>query len=291
MKKLYFILLSSLLCGCSGDNLPGGNMEDTPLSVSSVSLSGVETKAITALTSGSIGVFRTTAGGYTALKNVQYTYSSGWSAASPIYLTSNAVSVCAYSPYGAAGITSSTDPTAVTLTSQVYSAAQDLSYSTLVSTPTSASPNVTFTMNHAYAKIYFTITRDASYPNTCAITNISIANTGIKTAGTLNMTTGAYGTGTAGTVSYNPGIASIASGGNATSQVLMVPVTTAMTGNVNISFTIDGSVYTTSFSALTTLVAGNNYKINITVQAASLSVTGVDIAAWTNYNATDTSLI
>lgn len=294
MKKIAILFLPALilLASCNNQVEPGSvdtpASGDTHLAVSSVALSGVETRATTAQNSGSIGVFRTTAGGYTALNNVQYTYSSGWSTASPIYLNRAAASVCGYFPYGAAGITTSTNPTAVTLTSKPYVATEDLCYSTLVNTPTSASPGVAFTMNHAYAKLAFNITRSANYPNNCNITNISIANAGIKTSNTLNMTNGTYGTGTAATVIYNPGIASIAAGGSATSEVLMVPVTTPMTGNLNINFTIDGTVFTASFSSLTTLAPGSNYKINITVQATALAVTGVDIAPWNNYNATNT---
>ena len=275
-----------LLASCSfehdGDS---DGKTSAALSVTSVSISKPITRSVTAISSGSIGLFCTAYNAYKAQSNVQYTYSSSsWSATTAILLDLPIAEVCAYYPYGAAGITSATDPTSVTLTSQKYSSAQDLSYdSVMVSV---YNPKVNFVMNHAYSQITFSITRDATYPGACAISGISIANAGIKTGTTLNMISGAYAAGTTGTVSYNPSIASLSSGGSTTTSVLMVPVTTAMAGNIVITFTVDGVPVTANLDVaskgLTTLAAGTNYNIPITVKGAALSIGAVNVTDWSD---------
>jgi hypothetical protein len=275
-----------LLASCSfehdGDS---DGKTSAALSVTSVSISKPITRSVTAISSGSIGLFCTAYNGYKVQSNVQYTYSSSiWSATTATLLDLPIAEVCAYYPYGAANITSTTDPTSVTLTSQKYSSAQDLSYdSVLVS---AYNPKVNFVMNHAYSRITFSITRDVTYGGACAISGIFIANAGIKTGTTLNMISGVYAAGTTGTVSYNPAIASLSSGGSTTTSVLMVPVTTAMTGNMVITFTVDGVPVTANLDVaskgLTTLAAGTNYNIPITVKGAAISIGAVNVTDWLN---------
>jgi uncharacterized protein (TIGR02145 family) len=264
--------LSLLLVGCTQDDSLSRDGEETSMSISSLSLAGTGTKSTTTIVTNSVslGAFRLAANGYTAQSNVQYTYSTakpGWSTTSPIILNTATASVCAYYPYGAAGITGSTDPTAVTLTSQKYDAAQDLCYATNVTTLSSSSPTATFAMQRAYAQLTLTITRTPSFTGTGNITNIVIANAGILSSASFKITDGTFNSTTPRMVSFNPGIASITSGTPVTTSVLMVPVTTAMTGNLDLIFTVDGKTMTASLPAsannLTTLVAGNKYNINI----------------------------
>ena len=264
--------LSLLIIGCNQEDSQSKG-EGTPMSISSLSMmAGTGTKSSTTITTDgtSLGVFRLAANGYAAQSNAKYTYStslSGWSATSPITLNTATASVCAYYPYGAAGITSSTDPAAVTLTSQKYDAAQDICYATNVITLSSSSPTAAFAMQHAYAQLTFTITRGSLFTGTGNITNISISNAGILSSASFKITDGTFNSTTPGVVSFNPGIASITNSIPVTASVLMVPVTSAMTGNLDLAFTVDGKMMVASLPVsiygLMNLVAGNNYNINI----------------------------
>jgi hypothetical protein len=292
-RPVFSFLLAGLLTiffiACTQDDSRSKDGEGTSMSISSLSMAGMGTKSTTMIaTNGvSLGAFRLAANGYAAQSNVQYTYSTatpGWSATSPIILNAATASVCAYYPYGAAGITSSTDPTAVTLTTQKYDAAQDLCYATNVTTLSSSSPTAAFAMQHAYAQLTFTITRGSLFTGTGNITNIAIANAGIISSGSFKITDGTFNSSTPGMVSFNPGIASIASGTPVTTSVLMVPVTTAMTGNLNLFFTVDGKVLTASLpvsTLLPTLAAGSNYNIPVTI-AAAVTVGSVSMVDWSS---------
>jgi uncharacterized protein (TIGR02145 family) len=307
-QRLYrkIVLCGMLLLFAACD--PGGTGEDdedgTPLSIASVtqsgSSSGVSTRSTTY--TGNIGIFRLAGDNYVgSVSNAKYSYNTTtgkWEAASDIiYLTKNTATLCAYCPYSST--TEYANGTAVTLTSQEYAAAKDLCYETDVSA--SSTQSATFALNHAYAKITFTLTRSSTYPanGACAVSNISIANTGIVNTGSLNMTTGAYTQSSTGTaVSYAPTANSatpttlattgIASGGSATTSVLMAPVTTAMSGNLTLTFTVDGKTMSTTLSlatytGLTTLAANTNYSIAITINGTALSVGTVTInTGWTN---------
>jgi hypothetical protein len=298
---LPLTILMALTTGCRDES--GSQQGDgTPLSVASVtteaetvvsaltSSGSSALRSTTALTSGSIGVYRVSTTDYAAQSNVQYTYSSGWSSTSPIYLYSATASVCAYYPYSAtieddpttSGTVETNGPTAIPLTSQLYSTTSDLSYASSV-TPSSASPGVSFAMVHAYAKMTFTITHDASYSGTCAVSGITIANAGIRASNTLNITTGSYGSTTAsGSVTVNPAISSIDASASTTATVLIVPTITGTTSetlsdDMTFLFTVDGSTHAAtlpvSTNNLTTLAAGSNYQINANISGSGFSVT------------------
>jgi hypothetical protein len=300
-----FALLSlmALTMGCR-DESGKENGDGTPLSIASVSteaetavtasgsFSAVLRSTTATLESGSIGVYRVSTTDYAAQSNVKYTYSSGWSSTSPIYLYSATASVCAYYPYSAtieddpttSGTVEANGPTAIPLTSQLYSSASDLSYATSVTTPTNAtsSPSVSFAMVHAYTKMTFTINHDASYSGTCAVSGIKIANAGIRSSNTLDISTGTYGaTATDGSVTVNPEITSITSGNSATATVLMVPTISGTTsetlsGNMTFLFTVDGNTMAAtlpvSTNNLTSLAAGSNYQITANISGSGFSV-------------------
>ena len=219
-------------------------------------------------------MFRLSGNGYASSRNnVEYTCNgSTWNAASgitPVYLTKSSVELCSYYPYSSAlsgGI--------ATLTSQLYSAEKDFCYQRGVSG--SSNSSVSFELGHAYSQITFIFTHRGSYSGTCKVSNISISNSGILVSNTLDMTagsastnTGTYGSGTAGTVSIDPAIASIAYEGNASAAVLMVPTVSALSGTIDLSFTIDGTVFTASVDAsgtgITSLEAGKNYTVKVNI--------------------------
>ncbi len=287
MKGFWFlIIIAVFLSGCSKEeNLPEAGSR-VPLSVSSASLSAVFTKSTPSLlNSGKIGLFLLSSNGYTAMNDVEYDYGSpAWiPQSSTIYLNNNNASVCAYYPWGAAGITSSSDPTIVPLTAQIYSDAQDLCFvSKNLTSLNNSSPSIDLTMGHAYSRITFTIDKDATtYKGNCQINYINISNPGIMKNNTLDITSGTYGSTTPnGSCYYDPGISGIFSSSVSTS-VLMVPA--IMSGSeVKLMFVVDGSILRTSLptSTIDKLKAGSEYSIHVTVKGTALIIDSVNITDW-----------
>nr|WP_321480901.1 fimbrillin family protein [uncultured Bacteroides sp.] len=257
-------------CGKSGDTPP--EQVKTDLSVLNVSLEG------NALTSGELGVFLGSDNGYTARNNVKYTFGNPWSSANPVELGSAIPSLCAYYPYNA----SLSDATAVPLTSQKYSTAADLCYGR-ISSETRATTSFSLNLKHAYAQMTLTISRDAGYTGTCAISGVSLSNAGLNASASLNMFTDVYQPAT-GVVAFNPQISGIDSGKSSTVTALLVPVSTAMSGNLVITLTVDGVPMSTSVdtatSGLSLLQAGKNYQGTLNIQGVSARLNKVSTADW-----------
>lgn len=285
------VFLGLLLSACV--NLDEASEVDrVALSIVSASISekDINTKmpvlrSVTDLSQGNIGVFLSGTD-YTARTNVAYSYNNGWTTTDPICIGSSAADICAYYPYEYTPVV--TNASLVWLTSQMYSASQDLCYCTNQS-KTSASPGIAFTMVRAYAKMTFTITHDATYSGTAAISGITISNPGLRASNTLDMTSGVSGSAAvSGSVFVNPAISSITAGSNATAVVLMVPSTTTLSGDMTFLFTVDGTILTAtlpvSSNSLTSLVAGNNYKVNVTLSGSGFSVTMGGIAGTGSIN-------
>jgi len=222
-----------------------------PLKIGNINFNSVSVRSSTALSEGDIGIFRLVSTGYEGTRsNVKYTNSAdGWDVASdtePIYVTRSEANLCAYYPYNSEESTFTDE--SLTLTSQIYTEIADICYQTGV-IAISGTP-VSFTINHAYAKLKFNLTRDDNYEGDCAISKISIANDGIISSNTLDISTGTYGSGTAGTVTVNPNISSITSGSKETVNVLIVPVTT-LSDDITFTFTVDGKENSTTTANLT----------------------------------------
>lgn len=237
-----------------------------------------------------MGVFRVAdaAKGYTAQNNVEYTYSTAtnsWSnAASPILVSGLVAQLCAYYPFGSATFSG----TAATLTAQKYDAAKDLCYaSNATAEVTNKAPSASFAMKRAYSRVSLTIRRDASYENTCAITNVTFRNgsTGsFYSSATVNIATGSVSPGSASSTGtdFNPGIASIASGATDTTADYLLPPQSVGSG-LSISLTVDGVVRSIvvpagQFSS-NSLAGGSRYVIKLAVTGASIVITSVNITS------------
>lgn len=296
MKKeilLFSMLALALFAGCSSDNgtettLVNPSVDPSvllPLSVTSASLS--EAKAVTrtdftSLESGEIGVSRAADNGYDVLNNVKFTYGTPWTTATPVKVGGAEAKVCAYYPYNASIMNSA----AVPLKSQVYSTAADLCYATSVAVKNTAR-EVNFNMYRAYSEITFKISRTTSYEGSslCKVENISIANAGIKTDATIDISTGNYGTGTLGTVTFAPGIDAITPATPKSGCVLMVPVA-GLTGDITFTFVVDGTSMAKTVDAatfgLTELAKAKNYQINVTISGKDLIINSVNLEDWTD---------
>lgn len=297
-NRLTCLLAAVLLAGCSGSELPEGlqpagpSEAETPLNVTVASLeSEVEsspgTRATTNLTTGSIGIFRDNLNGYTAASNVQYNYgSSKWlpqTTSETIYLGLLSVNVCAYHPW----ISGYNTATAIPLTSNVYAAANDLSYATNQSVDglTNKTTALTFAMKRAYARVAFKLKRD-NYPGTCTVTKLTVAN--LLPSTTLNITSGTYAanTGTAAaTLDRTRTVTVTATVGASTDwgeEYLLVPCTPASTG-MTITLTVDGKTMSTIVSKTNyTPVAGQYKTITLTLKGTDLKASSVTTENWTS---------
>lgn len=285
MKKLFlFAAVAALLTSCGNETLSITDYgKRVPLTVTASSVSAMKTKAATLISEGNIGIFllENAGSGYVGSLS-QYSYGSAWAANTAtdiIFLNNNNADLCAYFPYDSTIL----DATAIPLTSAKFTAAKDISFNTKLSTANNTDESVDFTMNHAYSQIKLDITKDVTYNGTGAVGNISISNAGIISTSTLNIWDGVYGTGISATVSYDAAISAIASTATVSTNVLMVPVATAMTGNIVLTFTVDGVVMTATMAAtnMPVLAAGSVYQIAVTLKGTLLVVTSVSVTDWT----------
>jgi len=282
-------MLSSvvLLSSCKDENsvTPATPTDGAvPLSIADASMTASMLRSVTPLTSGSIGVFRGSLN-YDAMNNVKYTYATSWGAdPTAITLSKSAANICAYYPYDAAlNLTSST------LTSAPYTAAKDISY-VINQTASSTAATLSFTMIRAYSKITFAIAKATTYPMLGNITSMTIANTGLKTSNTLDISTGTVGS-TAATGTYTDALtlASLSTTA-ANKEYLMVPCT--LTGVTTLSFTVDGNTLSGSIAnaTLSALLAGSNHTVTVTVTGSALIISSVSTTDWATGASTTVTL-
>lgn len=269
-----------VVAGCSNDieTLPTVEGE-VPLQITDGAISAeVQTRAT--LSSGSIGIFRTTTNNYSALYNVQYTYSGGWKAASSgnaIYLSQLPANLCAYYPYGSVTFTSGTS-TVATLSAQKYDSTKDMCYATTGGVAVcNKTPNATFAMTRAYSRLTLTIKRHASnYVGTGGVSTINLKNgSSFYNSRTLNISNGNYanptGSPTTGGYSYSFGT-TIAAGKSATADLLIPPQSVA--NGLTITLTIDGTARSVTVPAdkftNKNLAAGIRYGITLEISAAQI---------------------
>lgn len=317
--SLSLLAAAALLVSCAQDELSGGVAlpAGNALHVSSAVIatgSGTEmeiaarTKSVTradvlvSVTSGSLGIFRSQGTNYTStLDNKKYTYidsDKGWQPATTsdtIYLNGDDAEVCAYYPYNG----DATYSNAATI--PVYSGKYigfgaipadysyngiDLCYATN-RTLNGSQRATTFEMKHAMAMLEFKISKEAGYKGDCRITSISIQNPELIEASGIDITSGTYTTAsdvTKGKLTYNPGtddtgilIESTA----ATTAALLVPFKPTTAG-LTITFVTNGVNVEADIPAskIANVEAGKRYTVSITMKAASMQVTGVDMVPW-----------
>lgn len=290
MKTAYrlviAILPAILAAGCDKDMNAGVPADgQVPVEITGASISaGVHTRAASTITTGSMGVFRTDANGYTPLYNVQYTYSGGWTTGETVYVGGANAALCAYYPYNAATFTANS--TTCTLNAQKYDAAKDLCYATTGGAAVcNKTPDAGFAMTRGYARIKLSITWLAGYAGNCNITDVNLKNGAtFYAARTLDISSGSYGGSAAGggwTYALNTG--NTGSGAANTSYDVLVPPQPLSSPGLTITLTIDGvdhavTVPAASFS--NSLSAGRQYTISLNITDVSITLNG-------NINMTD----
>lgn len=291
MKCLYLFIILVVFVGCADSDL-GCEKNSTVDYVlfSSATINSTSTRADT-ISQGGIGVYRLAENNYTAINNVKYSHNAdGWQSSTPISLGGDSASICAYYPYGSSEVTDTISPTQISLLSQEYSKQQDLCYMS-VKKVNNSMLRLPLKMNRAYSQITFVITHDDTYGGKCAVTGISMANAGIKTKGSIDITKAKYADGIKSAVSYDPKIDSIAKGGKDTTSLLMVPVTEKMTDKVTFSLKIDGlnKIVSLDASSLEKLMPGVNYKVSLTIRANVILIIDapVVVVGWQNVSVND----
>lgn len=275
------IVFIGLLYGCSSGIEEPPIDELVPIQVctgmsAEVDVLGTRAASTINTNGAKMGVFRIAevSKGYTAMNNVEYTYSistSTWSnAVSPILVGGLAASLCAYYPYGASPISGTT----ASLSAQKYDAVKDLCFATSGgSSITNKNPTATFAMQRAYARIQMSIRSGKDPGVACAISNINLRNGkdgSFYTASTLNISDGTATptTNAGGGFSFDPGITALSGGDTNTATDLLLPPQ-AIANGLYLSLTVDGAsrsilVPAAQFDSAS-LLAGKQYVIKLAI--------------------------
>jgi hypothetical protein len=285
MKYLsgYILLFSAVLLssGCS-ENSGSISTDAYPLSVSSVSLSGVQTRSTTPLATDGATISVSTLCSGVVNATSQYAYTGGaWnkSAGCSDLVIPEGTALCAYYPY-AAGIT---DKAAIPLCSAKYDTARDLSYaySTAVADAARGTCHTAFALQHAYARLTFKFSCASSYKGSKSISNIIISNPGILSGASLNITgaSGVYRSKVAGDVIFDAGISDFSA--TSSTSVLMVP-TDALSENIRIVIQVGADykqlILPAAFFANSKLEAGVNYQVLVNVvESGTLTLSSSDV--------------
>lgn len=283
-RIITVLLLASLAGGC-GKDITTDLSADTPVPVriAEVGVSAqAQTRSVSTIAGGSMGVFRMPGNGYTGQYNSQYSYSSssGWqpaNAGATVHVGGHDASLCAYYPHNA--VTFAANGSTCTLAAQIYNPSKDLCYATASVMPVSSKrPQASFAMKRAYARIKLSISRNAgSYAGACNISDVNIRfGAGFCEGGTLDISNGTYGpnalTGGGWTHPLNMAIADGAT--NDAYDVLVLPQ--PATGGLSITLTIDGQNRKVTVPEFTggKLTAGNQYVIRLTITDTAVIING-----------------
>lgn len=285
-------LLMSILSGCGGEletALPEGGKE-VPLQVKSNIDLEVTTRATptsTPLTSGSIGVYRYNDNGYAGQYNMKYTYSDSvnqWLPAdndNTIYVGANEATLLAYYPYNSLEVVQYKFQ--LDLTAKKYEVIRDVQYATKVTNVTNLNPTANFTMEHAYARIKLSITRDASYQGSnCEIKTVNIKSDDNRfmTQQKMYLLDGRYVENSqvyqadGWTYTFNPSI-TIAQGTTNSDYDVLVPEQSLKNNQLIITINIDDQDCSAIVNITTgALQKGKLYTVRLKVTNFSLTISG-----------------
>lgn len=259
---------------------------------------------LVSVASGSLGIFRSQGTNYTStLDNKKYTYindTKGWQPATSsdtIYLNGDDADVCAYYPYNSDMFYN--DKTGIPLTSGKYAGfgindpnqsffPTDLCYATN-RTLNGSQRATTFELKHAMAMLEFKISKEADYKGDCRITSVSIQNPELIKSSSIDITDGTYAAPDSNkvvkdSVVYTPGTDDtgiLIESTTVTTAAMLVPFKPTSAG-LTITFVTNGVNVEANIPAtkIANVEAGKRYTVSITMKAASMQVTGVDMVPW-----------
>lgn len=299
MKHFMFSAAAIAAClltvsSCSNDNVLTSEValgdEPTLLNVSTsieVTSRSQTGKPVNSFISGDeIGLFvsngdvNTPYNGVTSNKNVKSSFTTVWTQATPVYLSSTKATIYAYYPWNAAV----TDGEAVDID---HTSQTDYMYGTPVINIYNRQPKASITMNHALSLVQFDFKKD-NYTGVGALTAITIANksegTSLVSTGKLNLKDGKITRG----VSKEPVTKAtnlpqtIGTWNENTFPKMLVIPTSATTANsgIVISFTVDGQVYNWDVPVGTVWEQGKKNTYTVTIKGTALEVSPVTITPW-----------
>lgn len=265
MKRFPAILLAAMWLGSCSD---GGSLPDTPvralLEICARTEGVVNTRSVTPLTSGRLGIYVLAGEGYVPQAYLYTAVGGVWESALPPMLTSSDASVCAWYPYDYFTVSVPDDMEAVPLQAQKYDRAYDLTYMTPVTGLNAVNNTLEARLTHACSMLEFRLTRD-TYTGTGRIGTIRLSASGLLTSAKLDITSGTYSGATEGDVSFEAGI-TITDADPVTVAVLLPPA--VLVGAMSVTFTVDEKERTVTLPAadLGRLDAGNAYIIRGALQ-------------------------
>lgn len=309
-QPLVFVLLcglSALAAGCGTESdgtgqLPSG--KPVPVSVGSARLSGLVSGATragdesgTTVTTDNacLRLFRTAAGGYTAMYDIASTYSSAtaqWTSAKPIYVDSRKATVYAcYDPNNVVTFGDKSVTTSSTISIADYDADKMWYFDNTHTAVDCFNASPDFNLKCVYSRMAFHIARDATYPTACKISEIRIQP---GTGNFLNDATFDLGTGklSAGTdlASYSKDTkalpmytAGIPADTPDTSIELMVPSQSLAVGaGLKVTLNVEGSDVTATIPSeqFNEFKHSERYTVYLKVTPAGLNVGKVTTTDW-----------
>lgn len=212
--------------------------------------------------------------------NVKSTFTKVWTQATPVYLSSAMATIYAYYPYNVLV----TDGTAVPID---HTSQTDYMYCTPVTNINNRQPKAGLTMNHALSLVQFDFKKE-NYTGIGSLTAITIANkaggSSLISQGTLNLANGVITKGN----SKDPVTRAtnlpqtIGTWSESTYPKMLVMPTPALisAGDIKISFTVDGQVYTWDVPAGTSWEQGKKNTYTVTIKGTALEVSPVTITPW-----------
>lgn len=220
--------------------------------------------------------------GVASNKNVKSAFTTVWTQATPVYLSSLMATIYAYYPWSAAA----TDGTAIDID---HTSQTDYMYATPVTNINNRQPRAAITMNHALSLVQFDFKKE-NYTGVGSLTAISIANktggTSLISTGKLNLTNGAITKGASKEpVTKATNLPQTIGTWNESTfpKMLVIPTSsTATAGDIVISFTVDGQVYKWNVPAGTAWEQGKKNTYTVTIKGTALEVSPVTITPWGN---------
>lgn len=301
----WILCACALLCSCGNDAPLSANLTGVPLGVDNLRLDAAPATRAggtpVTTTGATIGVFLTDQAGYRPAYNKTYTYniSGQWSSTDPVYVDNRVGKVVAfYDPNNLVSFGTSTTLTTTTWQAQAYAENKLWYYDNTSGTAVSnASPTVAFSMKCAYARLSFSISRDAGYPLPCKISGIEVKPTSgtFHTAAKVNIADGTLTDGnsassqTIDTSTLSINTSGIAVGATNTDIDWLFPAQTLETGaGLSFTLTVDGSNYTANVPAATfnRFDAGVRYTVQLQMASPGITVSGVTTTDWVT-SATD----
>ena len=214
--------------------------------------------------------------GYT---NVNFANSgSGWSTATPVYLSDTQGKLYGYFPYNSEANDLKAIPVQSSLngTDYLYAEPQTVSHS---------NKSVSQQMNHALSRLHLTIKKGANFTADAPLSKITLNSTAIDATGTMDITTGAI---SASKKSGETGTVELATDGTITTDgiekdILLVPADNSEgKKNIVISLMIDGKPAGITLSGENGLDirSGIQNNVTLTIEDTGIKVTGVGVGEW-----------